>query len=329
MTSHPKKDIDVDTTPQSNFKGLKYPFPFYEEAMVPDFPRRQDSRKEMGQELTANLMNVVPTNPPLENLGSQQVETDSYLACNEKRMKKTSSGRPLEKSVTWHDNKNKKQAKTAPTVRTVPEVSEESSNPKSNVEEVGYARKYKIQDKEEKVDELINILSDLCDALSEQQRVNADFPCLTSDGETQVSSSAERHKCSPLEFPMKGYPNHDEELKERKEKVIVEVRVVFLKIGEIDTLKEYYQADAFIQAKWREPKLDGKGHKYLSATTLDQYWNPLCYVDNILSETKEVRWLSTQLSPKGEVYIVERRRVRGVFLETLELNDFPLDVQVM
>lgn len=42
------------------------------------------------------------------------------------------------------------------------------------------------------------------------------------------------------------------------QKVVVEVRVVFLKIGEIDTLKEFYQADAFLQAKWHEPRLDGK-----------------------------------------------------------------------
>ena len=41
-------------------------------------------------------------------------------------------------------------------------------------------------------------------------------------------------------------------------KVVVELRVVFLKIGEIDTLKEQYSADTFIQAKWREPALDGK-----------------------------------------------------------------------
>ena len=34
--------------------------------------------------------------------------------------------------------------------------------------------------------------------------------------------------------------------------------MVFLKIGEIDTLKEQYSADTFIQAKWREPALDGK-----------------------------------------------------------------------
>ena len=36
------------------------------------------------------------------------------------------------------------------------------------------------------------------------------------------------------------------------------IRVVFLKLGEIDTLKENFAADAFIQARWREPVLDGK-----------------------------------------------------------------------
>ena len=32
--------------------------------------------------------------------------------------------------------------------------------------------------------------------------------------------------------------------------------MVFLKIGEIDTLKEQYEADVMIKAKWREPSLD-------------------------------------------------------------------------
>ena len=37
----------------------------------------------------------------------------------------------------------------------------------------------------------------------------------------------------------------------------VELRFVFLKIGEIDTLKEQFQAEAFIQARWFEPTLKG------------------------------------------------------------------------
>ena len=38
--------------------------------------------------------------------------------------------------------------------------------------------------------------------------------------------------------------------------VKVSVCVVFLKVGEIDTLKEHYEADVMIKSKWREPLLD-------------------------------------------------------------------------
>jgi len=38
----------------------------------------------------------------------------------------------------------------------------------------------------------------------------------------------------------------------------VYVQVVFMKLGEIDTIKETFSADVFIQARWREPRLDGK-----------------------------------------------------------------------
>ena len=42
------------------------------------------------------------------------------------------------------------------------------------------------------------------------------------------------------------------------DQVVVNVRVIFLKIGEIDTVKETYSAEVYIQASWREPLFDGK-----------------------------------------------------------------------
>lgn len=44
----------------------------------------------------------------------------------------------------------------------------------------------------------------------------------------------------------------------RLDKVIVKLRVIVLKVGDIDTLRDKFTAEAFIQAKWREPALDGK-----------------------------------------------------------------------
>ncbi len=36
----------------------------------------------------------------------------------------------------------------------------------------------------------------------------------------------------------------------------MEVRVIFLRIGPIDTAKEIFKAEIFLQSKWFEPRLD-------------------------------------------------------------------------
>ena len=36
------------------------------------------------------------------------------------------------------------------------------------------------------------------------------------------------------------------------------MRIVILKVGDIDTLRDKFSADVFIQSKWREPAMDGK-----------------------------------------------------------------------
>ena len=37
---------------------------------------------------------------------------------------------------------------------------------------------------------------------------------------------------------------------------VVSVRVSFLKVGEIDTIKESFTADIQLQVRWREPAFD-------------------------------------------------------------------------
>lgn len=110
-------------------------------------------------------------------------------------------------------------------------------------------------------------------------------------------------------------------------KVMVECKVIFLKIGEIETLKEQYNAEVYVQAKWREPELDGLSAEKLSEVDYEYYWNPNLYVENAQSQTKEKVWSTAVLDEVGECYIIERRRMKGVFAETLELNDFPFDCQ--
>jgi hypothetical protein len=53
-----------------------------------------------------------------------------------------------------------------------------------------------------------------------------------------------------------------------------------MKIGEIDTLKENYEADVMVKAKWREPALD-KGTFNVSTTA--------CRIFTCLMFTKKSR----------------------------------------
>lgn len=107
-------------------------------------------------------------------------------------------------------------------------------------------------------------------------------------------------------------------------KVSVYIHVVFLKLGEIDTIKEHYAADIFLVAKWREPKLDGKDGQDIE---LDNFWKPKLYISNVLGDPKETVWCVPEFGPAGEGYILEKRRTKGMFMENMELLDFPFDTQ--
>ncbi|CAF1042086.1 unnamed protein product [Rotaria sordida] len=108
------------------------------------------------------------------------------------------------------------------------------------------------------------------------------------------------------------------------ERVTVELRLVFLKIGEIDTLKEQFQAEAFIQARWYEPSLKGTDIDCFDA---NKFWNPLLYIDNSVGDFKNDVWHKVVYDGTDTPMIYEMRKIKGVFLENLELNDFPVDVQ--
>ncbi|KAL7064401.1 hypothetical protein AAHC03_04528 [Spirometra sp. Aus1] len=100
--------------------------------------------------------------------------------------------------------------------------------------------------------------------------------------------------------------------------------VIFLKIGEIDTIKEQYAADVLIKAKWRDADMDAAGS--LEYDWLHN-WTPKLYIENTIGETREQLHQMIALNEFGHAFLVEKRRVSGVFLENLELNHFPFDVQ--
>lgn len=126
-------------------------------------------------------------------------------------------------------------------------------------------------------------------------------------------------------------------------------RAVILKIGDIDTLNEKFMAEAFIEARWIDRELS-PSVKY----NAESMWNPKLYIVNGLGELKQQIWfnqysiseyervekgrpLPPELprtnaaaqgsKPMGGCVILERRRITGQFWQTLNLKNFPADVQ--
>jgi len=114
---------------------------------------------------------------------------------------------------------------------------------------------------------------------------------------------------------------------ERKD-VKVYCRILFLRMGEIQTVKERYNAEVFIQARWREPLLEELTEDEMDCVDLAELWNPKLFTENSLGNPKSKVWRETWKEPQtGEMYILEKRLCGGVWGETLELWDFPFDCQ--
>jgi len=101
--------------------------------------------------------------------------------------------------------------------------------------------------------------------------------------------------------------------------------VTFLKLGEINTLKEHFDADMLIRSKWREPRLDA----YKTGDEVDwaDYWNPKFFIENAIGEPKTTIAHFVEFNEEGDAFVLERKRCKGTYMEQLELWEFPFDVQ--
>ena len=116
----------------------------------------------------------------------------------------------------------------------------------------------------------------------------------------------------------------------RADTKVVQVTIEFMRMGEIDTLNEKFNAELLIQAKWRAAESE---EHIVNEYDPKVHWNPMLYIENAFSEPKEsVRYEMTRDqaaggAERGLLTITEKRLVKGVFWERLELHNFPVDVQ--
>ncbi|KAL5019810.1 hypothetical protein ScPMuIL_002702 [Solemya velum] len=106
----------------------------------------------------------------------------------------------------------------------------------------------------------------------------------------------------------------------------VYIKVVFTKIGEIETMKEQYHADICVQARWKEKSLDHSTNSDKDVN-FSQYWDPKLSIQNKMGTPKQSSWKVVRYGKEMEAYIVQKFQIKGIFSENLELQDFPFDIQ--
>ncbi len=86
----------------------------------------------------------------------------------------------------------------------------------------------------------------------------------------------------------------------------------FVRIGEIDTIKETFQAEVIIESKW------------LSTEEVETYdpkthWNPKLFVENAINIKEVVNY--AVVKENSQIYIQETRICSGTFWESYDLHN--------
>ena len=87
---------------------------------------------------------------------------------------------------------------------------------------------------------------------------------------------------------------------------VVQVRIEFMSLGEVDTMNEKYQAEIRIKSRWQDEEEIDEYDK-------TKHWNPKLFIENALDNVREEITYSVTRSD-GKSTITETRISKGGFL---------------
>jgi len=115
--------------------------------------------------------------------------------------------------------------------------------------------------------------------------------------------------------------------KRREDNVAVYIRMSFVMVGDIDTVKQEFQCEFYMTVRWNEPELIGKTTDDI--IDWEKCWDPSIYIVDIVSYDiyeKTQKLVPSQLSNEPPD-VVQYFHIKGTFKEILEVNKFPFDYQ--
>ncbi|CAG5116556.1 unnamed protein product, partial [Candidula unifasciata] len=111
--------------------------------------------------------------------------------------------------------------------------------------------------------------------------------------------------------------------------ILVEIKVVFVRVSDIDTIGQQFEAEVYIQARWPESQFAGYTEEQLSEIEFRQCWNPMLVILNIAGSAESDRASMLLRYEPDRVYpvLTYMWHIVGTFRESMELQHFPFDVQ--
>lgn len=97
------------------------------------------------------------------------------------------------------------------------------------------------------------------------------------------------------------------------QKKTVESAFEFVSIGEIDTMKEFFQAEVIIESKWMFNEAE------IEVYEPKKQWNPKLYIENAKNISKEE--ITYEISiVNGITFINETRQVKGSSIQYVHIS---------
>ena len=103
--------------------------------------------------------------------------------------------------------------------------------------------------------------------------------------------------------------------KRREDPVDVFIRMSFVSIGDIDTVKQEFQCEFYMQVRWNEPELIGE--KMDDVIEWERYWDPSIYIVDVVNYDifEKTQKLIPSDFPGEAPDVVQYFHVKGTFKE--------------
>jgi hypothetical protein len=108
---------------------------------------------------------------------------------------------------------------------------------------------------------------------------------------------------------------------------IVELQLVILKIGQIDTKNETFYAEFFLEASWFESLENIQANSLIYDPM--KHFNPSILICNSFGELKQDVWYKVEQSGDDKVLVSERHKIQGLFWQRFDFANFPVEVQTL